>query len=49
MSDTGLFRQKGENGDPLCQHLLGKLLSLEAEVCTEGMMPNGGNAAERTK
>lgn len=35
--------------DPLCQHLLGKLLSLETEVCTEGMMPNGGNAAEGTK
>lgn len=35
--------------DPLCQHLLGKLLCLETEVCTEGMKPNGGNAAERTK
>lgn len=34
---------------PLCQLLLGKLPSLETEVCTEGVRPSGGNAAERTK
>lgn len=35
--------------DPLCQHLLGKLLSLATAVCAEGRMPDGGNAAVGTR